>query len=213
MENEPEVDKPVPANQEVEEHKQDDNEEKKGPRDYFKSKYAILFGYSGKGYCGLQFQKNEDVKTIERDLEDALVQAKLIHPLNQGNPYKTGWARASRTDKGVHAVLNGVNAKLDIRDEFLRDTVSAEAKLQGRSHLKYQVDRKKFTSIVNNFLPDEIRVFDLKVVANNFDIQEKVFMRRYEYIIPFKVFYPYKDEESTSKPLSRHLIAAHSLIA
>lgn len=199
MESETQVEKTQESNPVEDKVNQEETDEKKAGREYFKSKYAILFGYCGKGYCGLQFQKNEDVKTIERDLEDALVQAKLIHPLNQGNAYKTGWARASRTDKGVHAVLNGINAKLDIRDEFLRDTVTEEARLQGRSFLKFQVDRKKFTSVVNGFLPDEIRVFDLKVVPNNFDIQEKVFMRRYEYIVPFKVFYPYKDEESVSK--------------
>lgn len=33
--------------------KQEEGDDKKVGREYFKSKYAILFGYSGKGYCGL----------------------------------------------------------------------------------------------------------------------------------------------------------------
>lgn len=179
---------------------QDQEEEvlTKQGRDYFKIKYAVIFGYSGEGYSGLQFQPG-DIKTVERELEDAFVQAKLIHPSCQGDAYKSGWARASRTDKGVHAVVNGINVKLDIRDELLRDNLSEEEKAMGKGYLKLQVDRKKFTSMVNNFLPDDIKVFDLMVVSKSFIIKDKVHSRRYEYIIPFKYFYKYQDEETSSK--------------
>ena len=72
----PEVHSPVDQTHEETprgETPQEETGDKNTGREYFKSKYAILFGYSGKGYSGLQFQKNEEVKTIERDLEDALV--------------------------------------------------------------------------------------------------------------------------------------------
>jgi len=48
-------------------------------------------------------------------------------------------------------------------------------------------------------LPDQIRVFDLKVVTRSFGIKDKVSKRRYEYLIPFKYFYAYENEESFSK--------------
>ena len=73
METETVLEKTSEVNHMDTEEKQEDGEDKKVGREYFKTKFAILFGYSGKGYCGLQFQKNEDIKTIERDLEDALV--------------------------------------------------------------------------------------------------------------------------------------------
>ena len=110
----------------------------KTKRDFFKVKFAVFFGYSGKGFNGLQFQRNQtNVKTIERALEDAFVESLQISPLNQGDPYKTGWGRASRTDKGVHAVMNGINVKLDIRDALLREDITEEEKAKGKGYLKF----------------------------------------------------------------------------
>jgi tRNA pseudouridine(38-40) synthase len=124
----------------------------------------------------------------------------MIHELCQGDPHKTGWGRASRTDKGVHAAMNGINVKLDIRNELLRDGLTDEDIAKGKKWLKHQIDRKKFCDTVNAFLPDQLRVFDLKVVTKSFGIKDKVHKRRYEYLIPFKVFYPYtKNVEELSK--------------
>ncbi len=48
------------------------------------------------------------MRTIEGDLERALFESELITSENFDNLKKIGWQRASRTDKGVHAVFNGI---------------------------------------------------------------------------------------------------------
>lgn len=61
----------------------------------------------------------------------------MISELNKGDSYKSGWGRASRTDKGVHAAMNGINVKLDIRDELLRDGITDDEKAKGKKYLKH----------------------------------------------------------------------------
>ncbi|KAL3864952.1 hypothetical protein ACJMK2_006593 [Sinanodonta woodiana] len=66
-----------------------------------KKKVAILFGYCGKGYHGLQI--NKDMPTIERDILQALVKAECIPQEHADDMSKMSFQRASRTDKGVSA--------------------------------------------------------------------------------------------------------------
>ena len=64
-------------------------------------KMAILLGYSGTGYLGMQL--NPGVKTIEADIFEALGKAGMIKPEFVGVPRKVDYQRTARTDKGVHA--------------------------------------------------------------------------------------------------------------
>jgi hypothetical protein len=64
-----------------------------------KKKVAVVFGYVGKGYSGLQMI-DPAVRTIEREVEEALFQLGCILPTNKQNLDKIGWSRSSRTDKG-----------------------------------------------------------------------------------------------------------------
>lgn len=66
-----------------------------------KRKVALLLGYQGAKYYGLQRQPGDCVPTIESELERALAAAGLVSEANQGDLSKIGWTRAARTDKAV----------------------------------------------------------------------------------------------------------------
>ena len=72
-------------------------------------KIALFFGYNGDGYQGMQ--RNPGAKTIEDDLESAIVKAGGIADSNAGDFNKVHWNRAARTDKGVSAVGQVVSFK------------------------------------------------------------------------------------------------------
>lgn len=71
-----------------------------------KRKMALLLGYNGSKYYGLQKQPGESFETIEGKLEKALGTAGLISESNQGDLTKIGWSRAARTDKTVCGIYN-----------------------------------------------------------------------------------------------------------
>jgi tRNA pseudouridine38-40 synthase len=52
-------------------------------------------------------------------LYKALHESELISLTNFEDLKKSGWSRGARTDKGVHALLNGVSAKLSISTKYL----------------------------------------------------------------------------------------------
>lgn len=83
-----------------------------------KKKVALVTGYVGTGYYGLQYQKNQslpsssfdlniwcsngmDLIAIESELLDAIYKAGGIRNSNYPHLQKLGWGRSSRTDKGV----------------------------------------------------------------------------------------------------------------
>ena len=88
-----------------------------------KRKYAIIHGYNGHDFCGNQ--KNKEVRTVEGVLETSLFKARYISECNFGNLSKIGWMRASRTDKGVSAVMNVVSCKLHKYPDELEDVIAS----------------------------------------------------------------------------------------
>lgn len=75
-----------------------------------KRKVGLLIGYNGAGYHGLQWNKN--VHTIEKVVMEVLYAHGLVSDLNATDPQKIDMKSCSRTDKGVHAAFNMVNAKI-----------------------------------------------------------------------------------------------------
>lgn len=69
-----------------------------------------MTGYNGEAFFGSQ--KNADVRTVEGEMENTLYKLGLISQFNYGDLKKIGFSRATRTDKGVHALLNVFSAKL-----------------------------------------------------------------------------------------------------
>eukprot|EP01064_Diplonema_japonicum_P003391 TRINITY_DN12194_c0_g2_i1.p1 TRINITY_DN12194_c0_g2~~TRINITY_DN12194_c0_g2_i1.p1 ORF type:complete len:420 (+),score=123.62 TRINITY_DN12194_c0_g2_i1:63-1322(+) len=141
-----------------------------GGRGAKKKPYAIALGYVGTGYQGLQY--NKGFKTIEEDLMNAIHKAGGISADNMvsGNSgmnalQKIGWMRASRTDKGVHAVMNLVSLKLQEPD-----------------------NNAAFVCAVNEHLPKQIRVYDAVKVTKSFNSKTAVSHRYYNYVLPTFAF-------------------------
>lgn len=81
-----------------------------------KRKYALIFGYKGTAYNGLQKQTEDksNVRTIEGVLMDALRAINSITEAQIADPFKLHWARVGRTDRGVHAACQVICAKLSM---------------------------------------------------------------------------------------------------
>jgi tRNA pseudouridine38-40 synthase len=128
-----------------------------------KKKVAVMIGYSGTGYRGMQL--THDQKTIEGDLFQAFVAAGAISKANADDPKKSSFVRCARTDKGVHAAGNIISLKLIVEDE---DIV------------------KK----INEALNPQIRVWGFERTNNSFSAYQLCDSRIYEYLIPTHSFLP-----------------------
>ncbi|CAI7648156.1 unnamed protein product [Penicillium manginii] len=122
-----------------------------------KKKVAILMGYSGTGYFGMQL--NENQKTIEGDLFAALVAAGAISKANAEDPKKSSFVRCARTDKGVHAAGNVVSLKMIIEDPDIVEKI-------------------------NEKLGPQIRVWGVEPTTSGFNCYQLVDSRVYEYLMP-----------------------------
>ena len=128
-----------------------------------KKKVAVLIGYAGTGYRGMQFV--DDHKTIEGDLFKAFVEAGAISKANADDPKKSSFVRCARTDKGVHAAGNVISLKLIVEDQ---DVVEK----------------------INNALVPQIRIWGFERTNNSFSAYQMVDSRIYEYLIPSHSFLP-----------------------
>ncbi|QRW17364.1 tRNA pseudouridine synthase A [Rhizoctonia solani] len=102
-----------------------------------KKKVAVLIGFCGTGYNGMQIQRDAGTNTIENTLFNAMVKAGAVSEDNSDDPVKVNLQRAARTDAGVHAAGNVVSLKMITEPP---DTPDLVAKL-------------------NELLPPEIRVW------------------------------------------------------
>ncbi|KAK1676895.1 tRNA pseudouridine synthase A [Colletotrichum godetiae] len=122
-----------------------------------KRKVAVMVGYSGTGYKGMQI--NNEEKTIEGDLFKAFVAAGAISKANADDHKKSSLVRCARTDKGVHAAGNVISLKLIIEDEDIVEKINAA-------------------------LPDQIRVWGIQRTNNSFSCYQTCDSRWYEYLMP-----------------------------
>lgn len=128
-----------------------------------KKKVAVMIGYSGSGYKGMQINTTE--KTIEGDLFTAFVEAGAISKANANDPKKSALVRCARTDKGVHAAGNVISLKLIVEDA---DIVAK----------------------INSHLSPQIRVWGITRTVNSFSCYQACDSRWYEYLIPSHAFLP-----------------------
>ncbi|OAX80190.1 tRNA pseudouridine(38-40) synthase, partial [Emergomyces africanus] len=128
-----------------------------------KKKVAVMLGYSGSGYKGMQLSETE--KTIEGDLFTAFVAAGAISKANATDPKKSSLVRCARTDKGVHAAGNVVSLKLIVEDA---DVVQK----------------------INEHLSPQIRVWGIEITNKSFSSYHLCDSRIYEYLIPTHCFLP-----------------------
>ncbi|KAL2161811.1 hypothetical protein VTH06DRAFT_7595 [Thermothelomyces fergusii] len=122
-----------------------------------KRKVAVMIGYAGTGYHGIQI--NHKDRTIEGDLFAAFVAAGAISKANADDPRKSSLVRCARTDKGVHAAGNVLSLKMIVEDEDIVDKINAH-------------------------LPDQIRVWGIQRTSNGFSCYQACDSRWYEYLMP-----------------------------
>ncbi|KAK4625988.1 tRNA pseudouridine synthase 1 [Fulvia fulva] len=128
-----------------------------------KRKVAVLIGYSGTGYKGMQISGTE--KTIEGDLFQAFIKAGAISKANAEDPKKSSLVRCARTDKGVHAAGNMISLKLIVEDDDIVEKI-------------------------NEALSPQIRVWGIERTIGSFSCYQACDSRWYEYLIPSYAFLP-----------------------
>ncbi|OIW04401.1 hypothetical protein TanjilG_32593 [Lupinus angustifolius] len=137
-----------------------------------KKKVVMRVGYVGTNYRGLQMQLDEhSLSTVEKELEIAIFKAGGIRDSNFGDLQKIGWARSSRTDKGVHSLATMISFKMEIPEnswsEDPNGTVLAEC--------------------INSYLPSDIKVFSILPSQRSFDPRKECIMRKYLYVLPAEI--------------------------
>ena len=136
-----------------------------------KKKVAILLGYVGTNYGG--FQINPGVRSIQAELELALVRVGLLRRENFGYPHKYSWSTSGRTDKGVHAAAQTVSLKI----EWPAEKGNEDFREMQRVALQLIPE-------INSALPDDIRVLDLARTTRPFVAKTHRDRVRYRYMIP-----------------------------
>ncbi|KAI8976535.1 pseudouridine synthase [Pilobolus umbonatus] len=148
-----------------------------------KKKVALMLGYNGAGFQGLQI--NPKAHTIEGVVFDALCRAGAISLANQDDPKKSNWMRSARTDKGVSAAGNVISLKMQLPDNI--------------------VDR------LNKILPPQIRVWGYVVVVKSFHAKYLCDSRIYEYLLPTCAFMdPIKRELKDERTLETDLTISNN---
>ncbi|KAF8967630.1 pseudouridine synthase [Flammula alnicola] len=140
----------------------------KAPR-YPKRQCALLIGFCGSGYSGMQIQPDH-TRTIEGVLFTALVKVGAVSQDNADNPTKVALARAARTDAGVHAAGNVVSLKMIVTIPGVKDLVAR----------------------INEELPPEIRLWGYGRTQNSFNARLICESRKYTYFFPTYLLIPPK---------------------
>eukprot|EP00979_Chaetoceros_neogracilis_P016756 scaffold9357_cov267-Chaetoceros_neogracile.AAC.2 len=125
-----------------------------------KRKVALLIQFLGTKYCGMQI--NEGKRTIQAEIELALFKAGLLAASNFGYPNKFSWSNSARTDKGVHSCAQVCSVKI----LFPTD------------------DFDKVREMINEQLPDDIKVADMIKVPKTFCARTQRNKVRYQYMLP-----------------------------
>ncbi|ORY01221.1 pseudouridine synthase [Basidiobolus meristosporus CBS 931.73] len=143
-----------------------------------KKKVALLMSYCGTGYQGMQV--NPGAVTIESELFKALVDTGAVSKDNAVDQKKVGFARAARTDKGVHAAGQVVNLKMIVEDPDIIEKI-------------------------NKSLPEQIHVWGYVKAMGSFNAKDHCDSRFYEYLMPTYVFMPPTGTPSTLPPDERQI--------
>ncbi|CAD2216949.1 tRNA pseudouridine38-40 synthase [Angomonas deanei] len=161
-----------------------------------KRKVAIVFGYVGERYCGLQWNHRPEYPTIEEALLKALYETDMISLANISTrkvQQLIGFERASRTDKGVHALRNvvSVNLMLPYSEEYAQKYLAQRAAGEGEKDtskenedagMMFSCEAAK--ALLNKALPSDIHVYDIVPVTQSFNAYLNCEGRRYEYYLP-----------------------------
>ncbi|KAL4189919.1 hypothetical protein AMTRI_Chr08g167840 [Amborella trichopoda] len=136
-----------------------------------KKKVVMRIGYVGTDYRGLQLQRDNGPSTVEGELETAIFKAGGIIDSNYGNIDKVGWARSSRTDKGVHSLATMISLKMEIPENaWNRDPNGIN-----------------MANTINAHLPNNMKVFGVLPSQRSFDARRECIARMYSYLLPAEI--------------------------
>jgi len=127
-----------------------------------KRKYAMCLGYLGTDFFGSQI--NPGRRSVEREVERAMLLAGGMVESNFGDLSKIGFTRTARTDKGVHAVSQCLSMKLRLP--------------QTDGH------EERFVAHMNDFLPPDVVVHNITRVMGSFHAKNFCSGRVYQYLLP-----------------------------
>jgi tRNA pseudouridine38/39 synthase len=140
---------------------------------------AIKLLYFGWNYSGFAAQE-DNYKTIESALFEALIKTKLIVSRETSNYHRCG-----RTDKGVNAFSQVIS--LDVRTNLISGKgVITPDYYQGFDETQCETNREEinYTLILNNVLPEDIRVICWSPVMPSFSARFDCKSRTYKYLFP-----------------------------
>ncbi|BEJ17427.1 hypothetical protein CspHIS471_0608280 [Cutaneotrichosporon sp. HIS471] len=146
-----------------------------------KKRAAVLVGYCGTGYHGMQIQPHDPL-TIEGDIFAALAKAGAVSPENAVDHKKVDVQRSARTDAGVHAAGNCISLKM-----ILDPPVPPEF--------------PNLTAYVNSFLPAQIRMWGFVRAMKSFQARTACDSRVYEYLLPSYCLLPPASSDPFAKVL------------
>lgn len=178
-----------------------------------KRKVAIVFGYSGEHYCGLQWNRLHDYPTVEEALLKALCETGMVSWENFCNPKVQpllNFERASRTDKGVHALCNVVSVRLALpySPGYVQRCQQQQQQEGGLSDESPAIEKKDSTAeepegedderyscaeavkLLRLALPSDIWVYNICQVTRSFNAYLCCGGRTYQYVIPTFAFMP-----------------------
>ncbi|PSS09534.1 TRNA pseudouridine synthase [Actinidia chinensis var. chinensis] len=160
-----------------------------------KKKVVMRVGYVGTDYRGLQMQRDEhSLSTIEEELENAIFKAGGIRDSNFGDLHKIGWARSSRTDKGVHSLATTISLKMEIPENAWKDDPNGIV----------------LANYVNSNLPANIKIFSILPSRRSFDARRECNIRKYTYLLPAEIIGI--EDNFTAAEIDYHLLDLNDIL-
>lgn len=137
-----------------------------------KRSVAFYASYLGDAYHGNSMvvdpSLEEQVRTVEREVDAALQRRGYFKPENAGHMGRTNMQRSSRTDKGVHSIGTLMSCKVELP---MDNPDSAE-------HMS------RLAEEVNEELPADIRISCVKRASKGFRPRRACKRRTYQYLMP-----------------------------
>ena len=156
-----------------------------------KRKVALLLAYCGEKYYGLVMNRGDRSlekinPTIEGEFFKALVKAKIVSQDCADTPTKMGYKCASRTDKGVSTCGQVLSLRLRFTETL--------------------------PSLINEYLPKDIKVLAVKRATKGFSSQHQAGARTYSYTCPTYAFADTVDVADSYKISDEKLEQVRSLL-
>ncbi|KAL5612090.1 uncharacterized protein BROUX77_002246 [Berkeleyomyces rouxiae] len=136
------------------------------PSKYSSRYIALKFAYQGKRYGGFEYQKSQELATIEDELWKALTRTRLIYPkdVNAVDFDCCEYSKCGRTDRGVSAFGQVVTLRVRSNRPLTKAVETEAMDIDGTTEKPAQKawdpirDEIRYCSVLNRVLPPDIRI-------------------------------------------------------